>query len=46
MRRHYQIPTTSVALLKATELMQLGVASGSLPPGSIGNAPGRREPLF
>ena len=46
MTKHYQIPTTSVVLLKATDLMQLSVASGSLNSGTIGNAPGRKGEIF
>lgn len=46
MTKHYQIPTTSVVLLKATDMMQLSVASGSLNSGVTGNAPTRRGEIF
>ncbi|MBQ4394563.1 MAG: hypothetical protein II825_04625 [Paludibacteraceae bacterium] len=46
MEKHYQKPKTDVVLLTTTKIMQLATGSGSLPPGSIGNAPKRRGRVF
>ena len=48
MEKHYQTPKTDVVLFSTTDIMQLGVASGSegLGGNPVGNAPKKRDGVF
>lgn len=42
MKKYYQTPNTNVVSFFTTDIMQLGVSSGKLGSGAIGNAPRRQ----